>query len=472
MADYLFNWRYGIEETWLEDAIYNIGASASLALIDIESHTDETSVYVSWDGDDGTGGDGTADFPYRTIQYARDMMESGQFIITILDSNYYYTSDGIDLYFDLDGIILQGGEGQKPILRLDVAVANQITMIRLQNAGKIINIEIQVDTEYGEQTTAIDARDGTIKNVTIVTANKYGIQKTTSGTVEITNCIIKNSINDGSVDGSGIAISEGELDISYCQITGNDYCGIIATGTATKTITIDYSTIADNQYGILTSGSSNLDLDITNSIIYKNKIYDHYGDDGEYSYSCVGKIQGSPTLSGVTNVIRTNPLFIGEGDYNLRSKYNGYGDSFMLSPCLGVSEDTLDLGCFQYTRTLSARDYRSFTTYPPENLSNSIIAVDAKFVTVKSLKSRLLSKGFINKVDLSWNGDSNVVSETDYNNLVLMFESEGDIYLSIDEETTYIKYTIDKTRGLKGDRCLLKQDNTYYRNISLILYEA
>jgi hypothetical protein len=472
MADYLFYWRYGKVETWLEDPLHIIGSSADLELTDIETHSEENSVYVSWYGDDGTGGDGTEDFPYRTIQYARDMMDSGQTIITILDSNYYYTGDGIDLYFDLDGIILQGAEGQTPTLRINTAIANQITMIRLQNGGKIINCEIQVDEEYDEQTTAIDARDGEIKNVTINAANKYGIQKTTAGQVDITNCIIKNSVNDGVIDGSGITISEGTLNIEYCQITGNDYAGLICTGTSSKTITIDYCTIADNQYGIKTSGSSNVDLSIFNSIIYKNKIYDHYGDDGEYEYTCIGKVQGSPTLSTTTSILRINPLFIGEGDYNIRSKYNGYGDSLMLSPCLGISEDLIDLGCYQYTRTLSSIDYTSFTTSPPLTFSKSKIAIDAKLITVKSLKSKLLSRGIVNKIDLQWNGNDNVLTENEYNNLGLLFEFEGNVYLSIDEGETYSQYEIDKTRGFRGDRCLIIQDNMLHTNVSLTLYET
>jgi hypothetical protein len=472
MADYLFYFRHSKEEIWNEDPLYNIGASALLELEDIETHTDDNSVYVSWTGDDGTGGDGTEDFPYRTLQYARDMMDSGQTIITILDSNYYYTGDGIDLYFDLDGITVQGSEGQKPILRIDTTIANQITMIRLQNGGKIINCDIQVDTEYNEQTTAIDARDGEIKNVTIEYANKYAVQKTTSGVVDITNCILKNSINDGNVDGSAIAISEGTLNLLRCQITGNDYSGIIITGSSSKIIDIDYCTIADNQYGIYTSGSSNVNLSITNSIIYKNKIYDHYGDDGNYSYSCIGKIQGTPTLATASVVLRINPLFIGDDDYNLRSAYNGYGESLMLSPCLGVSEDLIDLGCFQYTRSLTSLDFRNFTISPPLSVVKSKISVDAKLVTVNSLKSKLLERGTINKLELSWTGIDNIITEEEYLNLEALFESEGNIYLSMDEEVSYTQYVLDKTRGLNASRCLNKPENTLYKGVNITLYET
>lgn len=472
MAEYKYHFRYGLTETWIETLLYIIGASSELEYSDLESHTNANSVYISWAGADDTSADGTDVNPYRTLQYAKDMMDSNQYIITILDSNYYYTGDAIDLYFDLDGIVLQGAEGQKPILRINTSIANQISMLRLQNNGKIINIDIQVDTTYSEQVTAIDAREGTIKNVTIDSANKYGIQKSTSNTVSITNTIVKNSINDGETDGSGIYFSEGTLSLDHCLLYGNDYCGIHIASASSKTLTIDHCTIPDNQYGIHTIGGSNLSLTVENSIIYRNNIYDMYGSDGDFYYTCIGKVQGSPSLHEASNVIRVNPLFVSSDDYRLRSKYNGYGDSLLLSPCFGISDTGGDLGVYEYSRVLSGESSVEFSISPPLNVSHSKVTVDSKLLTTNTLKSKIVLRGIINRLELKWSGEDNALTAIENGLLESMFESEGDIYLSTDEQVTYKQYIIDKTRGFSTDKAINNRTNTLRLNASLILYEV
>lgn len=472
MAEYKYYFRYGVTDEWLETLLYLIGTSNEITYDQLESHTDENSVYVSWAGSDDTSADGTSSNPYRTLQYAKDMMTSDQTIITILDSNYYYTGDAIDLYFDLDGITLQGAEGQTPILRINTSISSQISMIRLQNGGNILNVEIQVDTAYSEQVTAIDAREGTIKNVTIDSANKYGIQKSTSNTVDIYRTIIKNSINDGTTDGSGIYISEGELNLDHCLIYGNDYAGIHSYGTSSKTITLDQCTIADNQYGIHTINGSNLSLTVNNSIIYKNNIYDMYGSDGDFYYTCIGKVQGSPTLHDASNVIRVNPLFISTGDYRLRSKYNGYGDSLLLSPALGISDVSGDIGVYEYTRTLSGQTFTEFYVTPPISSSQGKVSVDAKLLTTNTLKNKMVLRGMLNRVELKWSGEDNALTELEHSSLEDMFETEGDIFLSIDEQVSYKRYVIDKTRGFNSDKAINNRTNTLKLNVSLTLYEV
>ena len=318
MTQYNYVWRYGIENLWTETPLLRVGASAYLTSTEVESHTDGNSVYVSWDGEDGSGGDGTYALPYRTIQYAMAMMSSNHTIVTIKDSNYYYTGDGVDLYIDINGITIQGMEGQKPILTLNTSIASQVNMIRLQNQGKLINIELQIPEGYTEQVTGIDARAGTIQNVTIDGANKNGIQKTTSGVVTIQNSEIKNCINDGEVDGSGILLQEGTLNLDHTLIHSNDYAGIRSDGTDGKVLGLDHCTVAGNQYGLHVIGSTNLGANIIDSIVYRNKVYDHYGSMAVYSYSCIGKINGSPTLTITTSTLRVNPLFISNVDFNLR----------------------------------------------------------------------------------------------------------------------------------------------------------
>jgi hypothetical protein len=472
MAEYKYYFRYGFLESWDETPLYILGASSSLEFEDIEEHSEINSVYVSWEGSDDTLADGTENHPYRTIQYAKDMLFSDQYIITILDSNYYYTGDYLDLFFDLDGIVLQGVEGQKPVLRIDTNLSNQILMTRIQNGGKLINVEIQIDSSYTGQVTGIDAIDGTIKNVIIDASNRYGLQKNSSGTVNVYNTIIKNSINDGEIDGNGIYMSEGELNLDHCLIYGNDHSGIFCTGSENKTVSLDHCTISNNQYGIHTINSSNLSLTILNSIIYRNNIYDLYGSDGDISYTCIGKIQGSPTLQTENVVLRINPLFISYEDFRLRSKYNGFGDDLLLSPCLNVSDVGGDLGAYEYSRVLVNQSYIEFDISVPISLSYDKVPVDSTFLTTNTLKCKMIVKGFLNKLSLSWSGEDNALTNLEKLSLEDMFESEGDIYLSTDNQISYKQYIIDKSKGLHFEKALNTLGNTLKLNCSLELYEV
>jgi len=473
MPDYKFIWRYGMIESWSETLIKIIGASNLIEYIDIEAHNDDNSVYVSWDGEDGSGADGTSTYPYRTIQYAKDMMNSNQTIITIMDSNYYYTGDAFTLYFDINGITLQGMEGVKPILIIDTTIASQISMIRLQNVGKLINVEIQIPIGYSEHVIGIDAREGDIKNVTIDGANKNGIQKTTADIVNIDNTIIKNSINDEEIDGSGILFQEGTLNVSYSLIHSNDYAGIIIDGSGTKLLNINHSTITNNQYGIHLINCSNLNMNVIDSIVYKNKVYDHYGSIAVYSYSCIGKINGSPVLTPLTNVLRINPLFISNEDFRLRTKYNGFGDNILTSPCVGLSSMHDDMGCYQYVRSLTGQNYQEFESPSPDSYNDRQVPIDAKILTVRSLSSKLILRGLKNYLNLEWSGNDNILTEEEYNNFRAMFlHSTSEIYLSKDNRETFIKYLIDKTKDMSGSRGLVIMNNMLRKNISITLIEV
>jgi hypothetical protein len=473
MSQYKYYFRYGMIESWIETLLYQIGASASLAYADIQTHDNTNSLYVSWTGEDSTNNDGTQELPYRTIQYAKDMMDSNHNIITIMDSNYYYTGDAVNLYFDVWGFILQGMEGQKPILILDPLIASQERMIRLQGTGKLINVEIQIPDGYATQVIGVEAYDGTMKYVTITNADKNALSKLTSGTLDMTGCILKNSRNEGVTDGSGISITEGIINLDYCLINDNGYCGILATGALTKEINLNYCTITNNQYGINVSSCSNLSLTITNTINYRNRIYDHYGDLGTYSYSCVGKIQGSPTLTPATNIIRVNPLFVSIDDFRIRTKYNGYADMIMQSPCIGISSEYNDIGCYQYTRALSGQTYNELEMPSPDRVGKSRMAVDGKLITTIALAMKLIKRGTKNKLELGWTGNDNVLTEAQITSLEMMFDNEvNEIYLSVDNKATFKKYTYDKTRDFSTSRALNVIENTYHVDVTLNLIEV
>lgn len=473
MADYDFIFRYGFTQSWTETASKIIGASDDLEYDDIEAHTDINSVYVAWAGDDGSGGDGTSDNPYRTLQHALANMTSDHTMITIMDSNYYYTGDAIDLYLDVDGIIIQGMEGQKPVLTLNTGIASQINMIRLQNEGKLINVELQIPTGYSEQVTGIDAREGTIQNVTIDGATKNGIQKTTSGEVTIENSDIGSSINDGENNGSGILFQEGTLNLDYSLIHSNDYAGIRVDGAGTKVLALDHSTVANNQYGIHEIDATNLSSTIIDSILYKNKIYDYYGSASTISYTCIGKINGSPTLSLGTNIIRINPLFVSNDDFRLRTKYNGFGDNILTSPCVGISSVADDMGCYQYTRSLSGQVYSQFSVPAPTTYIPGKKPVDGQVVIVRAIYPKLIYRGILNTLEIGWEGEDNVLTADEFAALQVMYDNDDPyIYLSIDNGSTYKKYLYDKTAEFRGSRGLVIEDNTLMKDFNMTLYEV
>jgi hypothetical protein len=473
MSQNKYYFRFGMTENWLETLLFIIGASASMTATDVQGHANENSIYVSWAGEDGSGADGTQEYPFRTIQYALDYLDETHTIITILDSNYYYTGDGSSLYLDISGFTLQGAEGQKPILILDTLLASQERMVRLSSAGTLINVEIQVPESYLTQCLGIEAYDGTLKNVTILNANKNAISKLTSGTLAMDNCYLTGSRNEGSVDGSGISIAEGVINAAHCLLADNDYCGIIATGAAAKEVNLNYCTISNNQYGVNVAGCSNLELNISNSINYRNRIYDHYGDIATYSHTCVGKIQGAPTLTPSTNNIRVNPLFVSNSDYRIRTKYNGYANVVMQSPCLGMSDTYYDLGCYQYTRSLSGQTYTEIELPAPDKITKTKSAVDSKLITTILLTTKLLKRGIKNRLDISWSGSDNVLTEDQFNLVQLMFMSEiNDVFLSVDNKLTFIKYLFDKTKESVGSRSLNVNENTYHQDINISLIEV
>lgn len=471
MAYNKFKWRYNITYNWTETAQYVIGASSDLTSDDVEAHNDNNCTYVGWSGSDSTG-TGTYANPFRTLQHAHGNLGTGHTIITIIDSNYYYTGDAVDLFFEVHAITLQGIEGEKPILTIDPNIASQVKMVQLAYGGKLVNVELQIPSGYTEQVTAIDAQTGEIRNITIDGANNNAIDKTTTGTVTLKYSIIKNSVNDGSTDGSAITISNGPMDIEHCQLNDNDYCGIIFTGSGVKTITIDYCTITGNGYGIHTTGSSNLSLTITNTINYKNSIYDHEGGIAIYSYCCLGSVNGSPTILTTTPMLRIDPLFISDTDFNLRSIYNGYGNAFVFSPALAQSSTGKDLGCYQYTRVLASQTFVEFETERPATFQNSLVPTDARVWITNLLKPRLYTKGDSERTICNWTGNDNVLPESQFDNIKLMRQSTGNVFLSTDGGTTYTEYLIDRSKEFRWERGVNLEQNDVYKNISLLLLKV
>jgi hypothetical protein len=461
-------WRYQLESTYTEVYAQEIGCTDDVLASAIDAHDDDTSVYVSADGfDNDSNYDGTQALPYRTVIHALNELQTGQSIITILDSEEYYTGESGTLTLNLDGIVLQGINGQTPTLTIDPTVASQEYMIDLKNSGKVINCKIVVPDDYASQVTCVRAYAGTIKNCTIDGATRDGVvMPATATALTVQNSIIKNSNNEGTTDGNGIRLDQGTLTISRSLIADNDRAGIYATGSAAKGLDADYITIAGNQYGLLGHGATNLTLNIKDSIDYENTIYDYYNTAGTIEYSCVGSVNGSPNTVG--NYIRFNPFFIGNSDYRIRTLHNGYGDAFVTSPAIGVSSTGIDVGCYQMTRTTGATVYNEFITERPDTYIINPTPIEPKTFYSNTLRPKILKKGDVNILSIAW---ENMESEQ-FENLKILYDNEYEVYLSVDNGVSYQHYIIDVSKGFAKDIPVFVIDQTMRRGVSLTLIEV
>jgi hypothetical protein len=456
-------WRYDVAGTYTESESIPIGCTVNTLASDLDGHNDSNCAYVSYAGSDSTG-DGTYANPYRTVLHALDNLDSNQTIITILDSNEYYTGKSGQLTLPLAGVTLQGLNGQTPTLTIDTGVASQEYMIDLTYSAKLKNVKMTVPDGYGSQVTCVRLYSGTFQNVTIETATRDGISMpATSSSVVVNKCIIKNIINDGTTDGNGIRIVEGQLDIDRTLIVDCDRAGIYSTGSTSKTIDGDYVTIAGNQYGLYGHNSTNLSVNFQDSILYENTIYDYYYTSGTLSYICVGSINGAPTLSNTQ--IRFNPFFVGSGDYRLRTVYNGYADANFSSPVYGVSSEGKDLGCYLMERTVSTENYIEFDTERSDNYVLGTMLVEGKLYYTNTLHPKIVAKGEVDTLTIGWN----IVTETEFNNLLNMYNRQTNVYLSENDGITFSVYFVDRTKGMRRTKPLDKEDMDLWKNIQLVL---
>lgn len=460
--------RYNLINNYSETLSTLVGSSTEVTSSLIDSHNDSTSVYVAKSGSDS--GTGTAADPFLTIHHALDNL-GGKTIITIRDSNSYYTGKSGELTFALSGITLQGEEGQSPTLTIDETVASQIDMLTISSSGKLLNCNVNIPNTYTTQVTGVRfTGSGTMKYCTINGATENGVHLDSSAdSVTIESCVIKNCLNWGIDDGNGILVEDGDLTISRTAIYNNSRAGIYSNGSVIKSIDADYCTIAGNYYGYHGSDASNTTETFNDCILHVNKIYDYEPNSGTITNCCIGTVNGSPTLSGLN--IRYNPLFVSNTDYQLRSLHNGYGIGDFISPCIDTSSGGIDIGAYNMTRTNNGESYQEFSINSITDATGyetSIEQIDAKKYYLLSQKAKIVSKGKIYLLNLSFDS----ILQSEYENLKAMYELGGEIYLSIDQGATYKKYLIDTTKSFKSRIPLLKYDMDRQNNISLTLIEV
>lgn len=461
MAQQKFIWRYLYEFLYSETILIIIGESSSIVPGDLVQHDDTNCIYVSWAGSDTTG-TGTQALPFRTLQHALSNM-GGKTIITILDSNEYYSGEGASLFLDLNGITLQGNSGQTPILTIDTGLANQIKMLEINN-GAVLNVKIIIPENYTSQITGVELNSGTIKFVTIQDATRHGVWiPSGSGVCNIENTIIKNIKNEGTEDGNGIKFEEGTLSLWRCLLVDNDRSGLYVTDSYSKTLNIDHCTIAGNQYGIHGQVATNLSLDIINSILYDNSIYDYNVLSGNIDYCCVGAINGDPTIGG-HNMVRFSPFFIGNGDYRVRTIYNGYSDGSFVSPIIGIGSTGLDLGVYAMDRQSSEQGYNQFETERSDRFIKTVKPIEAKIYFTNSIKPKFTKKGVADFLNINWK----LLTDSELNNLENMYNSSSAIFLSIDG-LVFNQYLINETKELKYSRPLNVDDMDLWSEVSLEL---
>jgi len=461
MAQQNFIWRYLYEYLYTETMLIIIGNSTSIAPGDLVSHNDTNCIYVSWAGNDTTG-DGTSGLPFRTLQHALATM-GGKLIITILDSNEYYSGEGASLFLDLNGITLQGDSGQSPILTIDVGLASQIKMVEINN-GAILNLKIVIPEDYTSQVTAVELNSGDIKYTTILDATRHGVWiPSGAGVCNIENSIIKDIKNEGTEDGNGIKFEEGTLNLSRCLLVDNDRTGLFCTGTDTKILNISHATIAGNQYGIHGQEATNLATTLLDSILYDNTIYDYNVLSGNIDYCCVGSINGEPTIGG-HSMVRFSPFFIGGGDYRVRTIYNGYSDGSFVSPIIGISSTGIDLGVYAMSRQASEQGYNQFETKRSDQFVKSIKPIEAKMYFTNSIKPKFTKKGTADFLTVNWK----LITDIELENLKAMYNSNTTVFLSTDG-ILFDQYFLNETKELKYARPLNVDDMDLWSDINLEL---
>lgn len=442
----MYSWRYNLAKTYLETLITQIGSSSSVDSSYLESSNDDNCIYVAWAGDDVNAGTSAA--PVRTIEAALALIDTAHDIIEIKDSNTYDTDITGVHYLDIAGITVQGAAGQSPALLCDTATQNYVC--KLSYSGKLINVRILVD-DSGNQITGVEADSGTVKNVTIDGATREGISVPSgASTVLVYNTIVKNSLNRGSTDGNAVKIVAGTVTLSRCLLVDNQRAGVYYSGSTAKSTTIDYCTIAGNQYGVYGYGSTNTSVTVSDSIIYENAIYDYYHTSITCTKSDIGSISGLTTFERVV----LNPCFIGGSDYRIRTVENGYNDGSYTSPVIRYSSDGKDLGCYDYTRTTLTSTYDTFLTEVSPTFRWAKRFIDSKLNYTHTLSKRQTYRGYVDYLTVAWED----ILKTEYDNLEAMVESEGNIFLSIDNGATYTEYLIDKTQDFGYEKKLNKQD--------------
>jgi hypothetical protein len=461
----MFIWRYNFIRVYQEILQTIIGLSRDITSDYLEAHSDTNCIYVSWAGDDGTG-DGTSALPFRTIGTAMGARDTAHDIITILDSNTYdsnmtaYTGDA---FIDIDAFTLQGAAGENPSLLVDTSTQSYVC--KISNGGKFINIGILSIADSNNQITAVEILEGIIKNVEINGATKDGINVPAAATtVNITNTTVHGCLNKGTIDGNGIKIQGGIVNLTRCLINGNYRSGIYCVGATAKLLNMDYCTIAENQYGLNAYSSTNATINITNSILYNNKIYDYYHNLITIcTTSCVGSIYG---LSNFSRIV-FNPFFISSTDFRIRTVENGYNDGSYTSPVIGQSATGKDLGCYDYSRSLVSEIYTEFNTERSDTYKNSLKSHDVFLTYTDAGLPKQVKKAYINSLYLAWESMIN----TEVDNLKLLYESEGNIFLSVDNGVIYTEYKVDKTKDFERLLGLGIIDYTGYKNIDLNLLE-
>lgn len=474
-------WRYNYSITYTETLDQPIGSSSSsnistvLPVKDVgASGTGSESIFISEDGDD-SGGSGTQADPYRTLDYALNNLSSAS-VVTILDSGTYYSGVSGQTFLDLDAITVQGAVGQSPIITVDTSLGGQTEMVDISNSGGLINVQLIIPSTYDIKGILISS--GVVYNVTIDGCTQNAVETDGTGTMTLRYCKIQNGIKSGVGYGNAIKINQGTMTVENCLITDNAANAILLDGGTTKTITVNNGTLANNLYGFNLGTSSNNSITINNSIIYGNQAFDYNGNGGNINYSNVPRINGSANRTGTT--IGLSPLF--DSDYRLKSIYNGTDSIYVFSACIGTnlvtgegigisSDGESDLGCYVVTRAITNQSFTEFTTGKSLGLIYSQRSINAALYFGKNKKARIVKDGKVNFVTVSWQGETNVLTQSEFNNIKAMHELGGDIYLSVDGGVNFKEYKIDDTQQFTYEPGVNKEDIDVWMNVSIGLIE-
>ncbi|MDR3705831.1 MAG: choice-of-anchor Q domain-containing protein [Paludibacteraceae bacterium] len=235
----------------------------------------------------------------------------------------------------------------------------------IQNAGtlKINNCLFDNNTCNSNGIGAISNSGEAYINNTIFT-NNYGsdqgsLYNHNGGSIILNNCLFKgNKGNYAGLTNRGIAV------VINCLFTGNtSNAGTVINykldnlDPKTTSLTITNSTIVDNVgVGIY----NDQQLKLYNSIVTNNNATQDIYNDSIGTITATNNLIGSSNLnlSGNGNILNTDPLFVGNGDYSLQKSSpainmgsNSYLPDTITTDIAGhkrISNNTIDMGAYEY----------------------------------------------------------------------------------------------------------------------------
>jgi hypothetical protein len=346
---------------------------------------------------------------------------------------------------------------------------NDQYFLKLSKNGVINGIKITSDlTHFTAPLIKNGANDLTLKHCTVYDIEDEVTPSTLisgTGAIDIQNCKIYNCENI-------LTVTSDDVTFKYNAVYFNSNDVQLKITGSGATIDIDHNTFFANYRPIQLISNAGTEL-VTNNIFRYNTngaITAATALPTTFTYNCCTDTVVNVTI-GATN-ITYNPMFVNEGtvnealiDLNLRALVDDYSFD---SPCIGTAESSKDIGCYDmdWTTGAVASTYTEITI-PKGNIDGDLVSFNQ---IINELQDGSISKtkdGNKLEVKLKWNGLKNEYA----NQLIDMFDAEGDIYVYFEPDTNPTTY---KTMQIKSDKLSItpkfwKQSSTGVQDVEIVL---